>query len=68
MLRLYDLCLTRFYAINESRLMMEYCFVQTIIIFLPDIVPEALMQNTYYIVLIYNIKSHNSSEDLYVVF
>lgn len=48
--------------------MMEYCFVQTIIIFLLDIVPEAVMQNTDYIVLIYNIRSHNNTEGLYVVF
>jgi hypothetical protein len=58
----------RYYAISESKLMMEYCFVQTIIIFLLDIVPEALMQNTDNLVLIYNIRSHNNSEDLYVVF
>jgi hypothetical protein len=53
---------------NESKWMMEYCFVQTIIIFLLDIIPEALMQNTDYIVLIYNIWSHNNIEYLYVVF
>lgn len=57
-----------YYAINESNLMMEYCVVQTIIVFVLDIVPETVMQNTDYIVLIYNIRSHNSSEDLYVIF
>jgi hypothetical protein len=56
------------YAIKESNLMMEYCFVQTIIVFLLDIVPGALMQNIDYVVLIYNIQSHINSEDLYVVF